>query len=218
MAPDRRADRRLSRAATGGPMRYVRAALRRLAGLFAGHRADAELREELQAHLDMETAENVRRGMDPDEARRQALLASGGLTQAAEAVRDRRGLPWIEHMAADVRYALRTLRHSPGFTIVVVITLALGLGANTAIFSVVRGVLLRPLPNRDGDRLLYLRQSADGPGQANISFSVPEVRDLRTGVPSLGGIAEYSPWSLTLQGDDDAVRIDVGLVTGNYFD
>ncbi|HMA42906.1 MAG TPA: ABC transporter permease, partial [Gemmatimonadales bacterium] len=199
-------------------MRYVRAALRRLAAVFTGHRTDDELREELQAHLEMETAENVRRGMHPDEARRQALLASGGLTQAAEAVRDRRGLPWIENLAADVRYALRTLRHSPGFTIVVVITLALGLGANTAIFSVVRGVLLRPLPNRDGDRLLYLRQSADGPGQANISFSVPEVRDLRTGVPSLGGIAEYSPWSLTLQGDDDAVRIDVGLVTGNYFD
>jgi predicted permease len=199
-------------------MRYVRAALRRLAGVFTGHRADDELREELQAHLDMETAENIRRGMPPDEARRQALLASGGLTQATEAVHDRRGLPWIEHIAADVRYALRTLRHSRAFTAVVVITLALGIGANTAIFSVVRGVLLKPLPNRDGGRLLYLQHSADGPGQANISFSVPEVHDFRTGAPSLGGIAEYSPWTLTLQGDNDAVRIDVGLVTGNYFD
>src|SRR5512144_173534 len=218
MAPDRRADRRFSRAETGGPMRYVRAALRRLAGLFTGHRADAELREELQAHLDMETDENIRRGATPDEARRQALLASGGLTQAADAVRDRRGLPWIENVAADVRYALRTLHRSPAFTAVVVITLALGIGANTAIFSVVRGVLLKPLPNRNGDRLLYLRHSADGPGQANISFSVPEVSDFRTGVPSLGGIAEYSPWRLTLQGDNEAVRIDVGLVTGNYFE
>jgi predicted permease len=121
-------------------------------------------------------------------------------------------------VVADARYALRTLRRSPAFTAVVVLTLALGIGANTAIFSVVHGVLLKPLPNRDGDRLLYLRQSADGPGQANISFSVPEVDDLRTGVPSLGGIAEYSPWNLTLQGDNDAVRLDVGLVTGNYFD
>ena len=199
-------------------MRYVRAALRRLAGVFTGHRADDELREELQSHLDMETAENIRRGMSPDAARRQALLASGGLTQAAEAVHDQRGLPWIESVVADMKYALRTLRHSPAFTAVVVITLALGIGANTAIFSVVRGVLLKPLPNRNGDRLLYLRHSADGPGQANISFSVPEVRDLRTGVPSLGGIAEYSPWTLTLQGDNDVVRIDVGLVTGNYFE
>ena len=199
-------------------MRYVRAALRRLAGVFTGHRADDELREELQSHLDMETAENIRRGMSPDAARRQALLASGGLTQAAEAVHDQRGLPWIESVVADMKYALRTLRHSPAFTAVVVITLALGIGANTAIFSVVRGVLLKPLPNRNGDRLLYLRHSADGPGQANISFSVPEVRDLRTGVPSLGGIAEYSPWTLTLQSDNDVVRIDVGLVTGNYFE
>ncbi|HTH64586.1 MAG TPA: ABC transporter permease [Gemmatimonadales bacterium] len=199
-------------------MRHIRAALARLAGFFTKDRADDDLKEELQAHLDMEAAEYIRRGMAPDEARRRALLASGGLTQAAEAVRDQRGLPWLESVVADVRYALRTLRRSPAFTTVVVLTLALGIGANTAIFSVVHGVLLKPLPNRDGDRLLYLRQSADGPGQANISFSVPEVHDLRTGVPSLGGIAEYSPWNLTLQGDNDAVRLDVGLVTGNYFD
>jgi predicted permease len=199
-------------------MRQLRALLARLAGVFTKNRADDDLKEELQSHLAMETAEYVRRGLAPDEARRRALLASGGLTQAAEAVRDQRGLPWLESVVADIRYALRTLRRSPAFTAVVVLTLALGIGANTAIFSVVHGVLLKPLPNRDGDRLLYLRQSADGPGQANISFSVPEVHDLRTGVPSLGGIAEYSPWNLTLQGDNDAVRIDVGLVTGNYFD
>ena len=199
-------------------MRQLRALFARLVGVFTKNRADDDLKEELQAHLEMETAEYIRRGMAPDEARRQALLTSGGLTQAVEAVRDRRGLPWLESVGADIRYALRTLRRSPAFTGVVVLTLALGIGANTAIFSVVHGVLLKPLPNRDGDGLLYLRQSADGPGQANISFSVPEVHDLRSGVPSLGGIAEYSPWNLTLQGDNDAVRLDVGLVTGNYFD
>ena len=199
-------------------MRQIRALLARLAGMFTKNRADDELKEELQSHLEMETAENIRRGMSPEDARRHALVASGGLTRAVEAVRDRRGLPWLESVAADLRYALRTLRRSPAFTAVVVLTLALGIGANTAIFSVVHAVLLKPLPNRDGDRLLYLRQSADGPGQANISFSVPEVHDLRAGVPSLGGIAEYSPWNLTLQGDNDAVRLDVGLVTGNYFD
>ena len=199
-------------------MRYVRAALARIAGLFTGHNADDDLRDELQAHLDMETAENIRRGMNPDEARRQALLASGGLTVAAQAVRDRRGLPWLEGVASDLRYAVRALRHSPAFTVVVVITLALGIGANTAIFSVVRAVLLKPLPHRDGDRLVYLRQSMDGPGGANINFSVPEIRDFRAATPSLGGIAEYSPWFGTLQGDNNPVRIDIGLVTGNFFE
>jgi putative ABC transport system permease protein len=199
-------------------MRQIRAAFARLAGVFTGDRADDDLRAELQAHLDMETAENVRRGMPPAEARRQALLASGGLTVAAESVRAQRGLPWMESIAADVKYAFRTLRHSPAFTAIVVITLALGIGANTAIFSVVRGVLLKPLPHRDGDWLLYLRQSRDGPGGTNMLFSVPEVTDFRAGAKALGGIAEYSPWSLTLQGDHDAVRMQVGLVTGNFFE
>src|SRR5690349_22207121 len=113
---------------------------------------------------------------------------------------------------SDLRYALRSLSHARGFTLAVVLTLGLGIGANTAIFSVVRGVLLKPLPHRDGERLLYLHQSMDGPGGANLGFSVPEVRDLRTGAPSLGGgIAEYSPWTGTLQGagGGDAVRLDL---------
>jgi predicted permease len=199
-------------------MRHLRTALARIAGVFTGHRADDDLREELQSHLDMETAEYIRRGRNPDEARRQALLASGGLTQGAEAVRAQRGLPWIEGVASDVRYALRALRHSPAFTVVVVITLALGIGATTAIFSVVRGTLLKPLPHRDGDRLLYVRQSIDGPGGEDVSFSVPEIRDFRNSVKSLGGIAEYSPFTFTLQSDNDAVRVNIGLVTGNFFE
>ena len=166
----------------------------------------------------METAEYIRRGVKPDEARRRAMLASGGLTQAAEAVRDQRGLPWIGGVVADIRYALRSLRHSRAFTAVVVITLALGIGANTAIFSVVRGVLLKPLPHRGGERLVYLRHSMDGPGGSNLSFSVPEVRDFRNGAKALGGIAEFSPWTVTLDGDSDAARIPVGLVTGNFFE
>ena len=200
-------------------MRYVRAAFARIVGVFTKDRVDDDLRAELESHLEMETAEYIRRGLRPEEARRKALLASGGLTVAAEAVRDRRGLPWIESMAADIKYALRALKHSPAFTAVVVVTLALGIGANTAIFSVVRAVLLKPLPNRDGDRLVYLRQSRDGPGGANLSFAVPEVRDLRQRATSLGGgIAEYSPWTVPMEGKDGTERIDVGLVTGNYFE
>ena len=116
----------------------------------------------------------------------------------------------------DLRYAIRSISRVPGFTIAVVLTLGLGIGANTAIFSVVRGVLLRPLPHKDGDRLMYLRQSANGPGRENVAFSVPEITDFRTASKALRGIAEYSPITLSLVGESDAVRIDVGLVTGNY--
>lgn len=199
-------------------MSTVRALFARIGGLFAREHSDADLGEELQSHVEMETAENIRRGMSPEEARRQALIASGGLSAAAEAVRDRRGIPWIESAVADLWYAVRALRHSPAFVVVVVLTLGLGIGANTAIFSVVRGVLLKPLPHRDGGRLLYLRQSMDGPGGDNLDFSVPEIHDFRAGVPALGGIAEYSPWSMVLQGTHDATRINIGLVTGNYFE
>jgi predicted permease len=120
-------------------------------------------------------------------------------------------------MLNDLKFAARSLLNARGFSFAVVLTLGLGIGANTAIFSVVRGVLLRPLPNRDGDRLMYLRQSGDGPGREDIAFSVPEINDFRDASKTLGGIAEYSPYSLTLQTDHDAVKLDVGLVTGNYF-
>ncbi len=199
-------------------MRYLRLALARVRGLFAGRREDDDLREELESHLEMETAELMRRGLDAKSARRQALLASGGLTQAAEAVRDQRGLSWVENAMADLRFGVRSLRRNPGFTAVVVVTLALGIGATTAIFSVVRGVVLKPLPHRDGDRLVYLRHSTVGLGGENVLFSVPEIRDLRTGASAFAGIAEYSPWQAVLKGDADVVSIQVGLVTGNFFD
>ena len=196
----------------------VRGILARIRGLVSPPQRDAELREELQAHLNMAIAENVRRGMEPSEARRKALIDSGGLTVASDAVHDQATLPWVESIAADLKYAFRTLRHARGYTAIVVVTLALGIGANTAIFSVIRGVLLKPLPHRDGDRLLYLRQSSDGPGGDNISFSVPEVTDIRQGVPALGDIAEYSPFTFTLEGTEGATRLNAGLVTGNFFD
>src|SRR5687767_2877199 len=118
----------------------------------------------------------------------------------------------------DLRFAIRSLSRARGFTIAVVLTLGLGIGANTAIFSVVRGVLLRPLPHKDGERLVYLRQSIDGPAGENIRFSVPEILDFREGAKTLNGIAEYSAMVFTLQGEQDAVRMNVALVTGNFFE
>jgi putative ABC transport system permease protein len=117
----------------------------------------------------------------------------------------------------DIRYVLRSLARARGFAIAVILTLGLGIGANTAIFSVVRFVLLKPLPHREGDRLMYLRQSANGPGRDNVAFSVPEINDFRSASHTLAGIAEYSPLTFSMVTDHDAVRVNVGLVTGNYF-
>ena len=118
----------------------------------------------------------------------------------------------------DLRFALRSLAKVPGFTFAVIATLALGIGANTAIYSVVRGALLRPLPNRDGERLVYLRQSAKLVGQNNVLFSVPEINDYRSGATVLRGFAEYSQLQVTLLGKDEPVRANAGVITGNYFD
>jgi predicted permease len=120
-------------------------------------------------------------------------------------------------MLLDFRYALRSLRRSPGFAIAVILTLGLGIGANTAIFSVIRAVLLKPLPHKDGERLVYLRQSVEGTGGDNVLFSVPEITDFREQARTLGGIAEYSEYQVVLQEDKEARRINVGLVTGNFF-
>jgi hypothetical protein len=118
-------------------------------------------------------------------------------------------------MRLDLRYVLRSLLRAPGFALAVVLTLGLGIGANTAIFSVVRGVLLKPLPHRDGDRLLYLRHSVAATGD-DIAFSVPEINDFRRESRTLAQIAEYSPLTLNFVDENAASQIDVGLVTGNY--
>ncbi len=119
-------------------------------------------------------------------------------------------------MSLDLRYVLRSLSRAKGFAIAVVLTLGLGIGANTAIFSAVRGVFLRPLPHADGDRLMYLRHHTTSQGQTNVAFSVPEINDFREQSRTMGQIAEYSPVTLSLIEDTDASQIDVGLVTGNY--
>jgi predicted permease len=115
-------------------------------------------------------------------------------------------------------YALRSLLKSPGFSLAVILTLALGIGANTAVFSVLRGVLLRPLPHRDGERLMYLRQSAPDAGLENVGFSVPEIIDYRSQATALTGFAEFSGMQFNLLGGEQPVEVRAGIVTGNYFD
>ncbi len=119
-------------------------------------------------------------------------------------------------MSLDLRYVLRSLSRAKGFAIAVVLTLGLGIGANTAIFSAVRGVFLKPLPHADGDRLMYLRHHTVNQGQTNVALSVPEINDFRAQSRTMQQIAEYSPLTLSLIESTDASQIDVGLVTGNY--
>ena len=119
---------------------------------------------------------------------------------------------------SDLRRVFRSLYGAPGFTIAVVLTLALGIGANTAMFTLLRGTLLRPLPNRGGERLVHLRQSAPGAGQASVLFSVPEIIDYREAATSFTGLAEYSPMTFTMLAEDVPVHVQAGVISGNYFD
>src|SRR6202163_3588844 len=118
----------------------------------------------------------------------------------------------------DLKYAVRSLARAKGLAITVVLTLALGIGANAAIFSLVRGVLLRPLVNRDEDRLIYIRQSARGIGADNAAFSVPEIQDLRERVKTLSAFGEFSTIGFTMVGLGEPREVRAGVVGGSYFD
>jgi predicted permease len=124
----------------------------------------------------------------------------------------------MRNLLTDFRFALRSLSKARGLVLTVVVTLALGIGANAAIFSVVRGVLLRPLANRDEDRLVYIRQSAPGAGVENTNFSVPEIRDLQQGVTSFSAFGDFSVIDFTMVGLGEPRVVRAGVVGGSYFD
>ena len=176
-------------------MKSIRAFFSRFLGLFHVSARDRELSDELESHLQMHIEENIRRGMTPAEARRQALIASGGLEQAKEVYRARRGLPFLETLWQDIRFALRMLRKSSGFTAVAVLTLALGIGANTAMFSVLYGLVLRPLPYTDSSRLVMLWDSNHKAGLKHLFVMQGAFPILQSQAKSFEDIAAFGGMS-----------------------
>ncbi len=142
-------------------MDWLRILLSRCAALFRGKKLDAALDEELRAHIELAVEENRRRGMNDREARTAALRAFGGVTQIREGYRMQRGLPWLEETARDLRFASRQLRKSPGFALTAILTLSLGIGAVTSVFSVINAVLLKPFAFRDPGRLVVMREAVE---------------------------------------------------------
>ena len=199
-------------------MRGLRAFFLRFASFFHRPARDRELTDELESHLQMHIDENIRRGMTPAEARRQALIASGGMEQAKEAYRDRRGLPFLETLWQDIRFALRMLRKSPGFTAVAILTLALGIGANTAIFSIVDAVLLRPLPFKNPSRLVMLWEGIPEIGFPKITASAPDIVFFESQQKSFDSIGTFQNEALDISGGTgEPERIVAARVSASTF-
>jgi putative ABC transport system permease protein len=197
----------------------LRRAWQRLLSLFRRRRLEAELDEELRAHLEMAIDDNLARGMTPAEARRRALVAFGGIEQARELHREARGLPTLESIGQDVRYAVRTLRRSPGFTLVAVTILALGIGANTAVFSLVDAVLLRPLPFPEPDRLalLWVDFSARG-GPARAESTPADFAAWRERSQSFDALAGFVTATYNLTGSGEPEKLTGVRTTANLFE
>lgn len=181
-------------------------------------KVERDMDQELRFHLEMEIEANVKRGMSLTEARREALLKFGGLEKVKEECRDVRGAPLVESLLQDVRYGARILFRNRGFTVVAVLTLGLGIGANTAIFSVIYGVLMKPLPYQDGNQLVIVQQQAPLAGVNNVPFSAKEVQDYREQNQTLDAVVEHHTMSFTLLGGQEPQRVQTGVVSANFFD
>jgi putative ABC transport system permease protein len=202
-------------------VRQLRGWLVRLFGLFHRKQCEREFAEELESHLAFHIEDNVRAGMLPEEARRRALIKLGGVTLTQELHREQRGLPMLETLLQDLRFGLRMLRKQPGFAFVAVFVLALALGANTAIFSVIEGVLLRPLPYRESDRLCVLWKSVPA---RNIEWdwtAYPTIRDWSEqshAFDEMAVVMRPEASVVNLQTNDGPEKIQGSKVSGNFFE
>ena len=188
-----------------------------LRNLFRRQVVDAQLDQEVSSYLAMLIDEKMARGMSREQATRAAKIELGGSDQVKEHVRDIRTGAWLETLLQDLRFGVRMIARNPGFSALVILTLALGIGANTAIFSVVYGVLLRPLPYPHGEDLVVLHQYAKKINIPNVPFSVKELDDYRQS-QTLSGVVEYHSMAFLLLGNNSAERVQTGVVSHNFFD
>jgi predicted permease len=196
--------------------RKLRAFWIRLRAIFAPGAEQTDLQAELESHLQMHIDDNLRAGMNPQQARRDAILKLGGVEQTKQAYRERGTLPWLEDLLQDVRYALRMMARSRVFTAIAVLSLAIGIGTSTTVFSWIDAVLVRPLPGVAGPERLVALESVT-PGGDLVPNSYPDYRDFRDHLKLFDGIAAYRPSAFSIGQDDHAERIWGELVSGNFF-
>lgn len=186
---------------------------------FRSRAHDSEMDVEMRFHVDMEAAELERMGVAPDEARRRALASFGGVQRFKEEGHEARGGSWLEDLLRDARYSLRSLARTPGYVVTVVLTLSLGIAANTSIFSVANGILFTPLPYRDPSRLMVLWDGLDWIGVPEAWITGPEVVRLRRDTRSFEGLAVLRSGSATLGGSDgsEPQQVRESAVSANFF-
>jgi predicted permease len=190
----------------------------RILGWFSRKRADQDFEQELRAHLEMLTQENMQRGMTHEEASRAARIRLGGVTQLHETNRELRGLPMLETFLRDVRYAFRTLQKSPGFAAVAILTLALGIGANTAIFTVVHAALFKPLPYANPQGLVMMGEARLADDAASFHVSYPDYIDWVRNTKRFESLAGFSGAGFTVTGTGGFPQfVDGAQITTNFF-
>jgi putative ABC transport system permease protein len=197
-------------------MRTLRAWLVRVIALFQRERRELELREELDSHLQMHIEDNLRRGMNLQEARREAFMKLGGVAPTQESYRERRGVPLVENFWQDLRFAARMLRKNPGFTAVAVAIMALGIGANTAMFSVVNAVLLKPLAFHEPDRIVKVASLWKKSGHRG-TVSAPDYRDWRDQSSVFEHIAYYENYDSAVTALSSSEYVQIGMVSADIF-